>query len=130
MEKSIDIYSNIEIGGDYLGEWLKEVTSFNTMITPVIIKIVFWIGVIGCVIGGIGMFFNGSGVVGGLLCILLGPLVVRVYCELIIVIFKIFQALKQIENNLSGNVPSYSIGNSDLQFTPANITSSVGDVTE
>lgn len=113
-----------------MGEWLKEASSFDTMITPVVIKIVFWIGVIGCVIGGIGMFFNGSGIIGGLLCILLGPVVVRIYCEIIIVIFKIFQALKQIENNLPGNVPIDSIGNSDLQSTPPDITSSVGDVTE
>jgi hypothetical protein len=113
-----------------LGEWLKEASSFDTMITPVIIKIVFWIGVIGCVIGGIGMFFNDSGVVGGLLCILLGPVVVRIYCELIIVVFKIFQALKQIENNLPGNVPGYSISSSDLQSTPPDIASSAGGVTE
>ena len=112
-----------------MGEWLKGASSFDTMITPVIIKIVFWIGVIGCVIGGIGMFFNDGGVVGGLLCILLGPLVVRVYCEIIIVMFKIFQALKQIENNLP-NVLRYSTSNPDLQSTPPDITSSVGDVTE
>ena len=110
-----------------MAEWLKKASSFDTMITPVIIKIVFWIGVIGCVIGGIGMFFNDDGVVGGLLCIFLGPLVVRVYCELIIVIFKIFRALKQIENNLSGNVPSYSSSNPGLQSPPADITNSVGD---
>jgi hypothetical protein len=110
-----------------LGEWLKEASSFDTMITPVVIKIVFWIGVIGCVIGGIGMFFNGSGIISGLLCILLGPVLVRIYCEIIIVIFKIFQALKQIENNLSSNVPSYSSNDPGLQATPANITNSVGD---
>jgi len=110
-----------------LGEWLKEASSFDTMITPVVIKIVFWIGVIGCVIGGIGMFFNDSGIVSGLLCILLGPLVVRIYCEIIIIMFKIFQALKQIENNLSGNVPSYSSSNTGLQSTPTNITNSMGD---
>lgn len=109
-----------------MGEWLKQVGSFDTMITPIIIKIVFWIGVIGCVIGGIGMFFNDE-VVGGLLCIFLGPLLVRLYCELIIVMFKIFQSLKQIENNLPGNVPSYSNSNPGLQSTPADITNSVGD---
>lgn len=110
-----------------MGEWLKEASSFDTMITPVVIKIAFWIGVIGCVIGGIGMFFNGSGVVSGLLCILLGPVLVRIYCEIIIVIFKIFQALKQIENNLSDNVPSYSTSDPSLQATSADITNSVGD---
>ena len=111
-----------------MGEWLKEVSSFDTMITPIIIKIIFWVGVIACVIGGIAMAFNDSGV-GGLLCILLGPLVVRLYCEIIIVIFKIFQSLKQIENGLP-NVPSYSTSNPFLYSTPPDVTSSVGDVTE
>lgn len=98
-------------------EWLKKAVSFDTMITPFIIKIVFWIGVIGCVIGGIGMFFNGAGVLSGLLCIFLGPLAVRIYCELIIVVFKIFEALKQIEAKQSDAGPRYS-SNPSIQFTP------------
>ena len=112
-----------------MGEWLKQATSFDTMITPLIIKIVFWIGVIGCVIGGIGMFFNGSGVVSGLFCILLGPLVVRIYCELIMVIFKIFQALQQIANNLPGNGSQYSTSKPDLYSAPSDTIASV-DVAE
>lgn len=97
-------------------EWLKKAVGFDTMITPFIIKIVFWIGVIGCIIGGIGMFFNGAGFISGLLCILLGPLAVRIYCELIMVIFKIFETLKQIEENKSSTGPKYSNNNPDTQL--------------
>jgi len=98
-----------------LEKWLKKAVGFDTMITPFIIKIVFWIGVIGCVVGGIGMFFSGAGVVSGLLCIFLGPLAVRIYCELIMVIFKIFEALKQIEEKQSDAGPKYST-KPDIQF--------------
>lgn len=98
-------------------DWLKKAVSFDTMITPFIIKIVFWIGVIGCVVGGIGMFFNGAGFISGLLCIVLGPLAVRIYCELVMVIFKIFEALKQIAEKPTGTGPRYSNPDPDTQFT-------------
>lgn len=98
-------------------EWLKKAINFDAMITPFIIKIVFWIGVIGCVIGGIGMLFTGVGVVNGLLCIFLGPLAVRIYCELMMVIFKILETLKQITQRQSGAGPQYGSHHSDIRRT-------------
>ena len=69
--------------------------SFRTMITPIIIQVIFWVGVVGCVIMGLG------GVVGGrplwgLGLIVLGPLAVRVECELLILLFRIHDALQEI----------------------------------
>lgn len=78
------------------------------MITPIFIQIIFWIGVAACVILGIiqmvqgtGMRYGGGSVVlSGLLTLLLGPLVVRIYCELLIVIFKMNETLTDIRNEL------------------------------
>lgn len=78
------------------------------MVTPVIIQILFWIGVVVSVIGGLisivrgaGASYGGGGMVlVGLLWIFLGPIIVRIYCELLIVIFSINDTLTDIKNQL------------------------------
>lgn len=81
-------------------------TNFDKMITPTIIKILFWVGVALSVLSG--LFFIVSGVISpfrggdmvlmGLLTIVVGPIIVRVNCELLIVIFKMHEALDKIAN--------------------------------
>lgn len=85
----------------------KEFISFDKMITPSIIKILFWIGLIMAVV--IGLVSIGSGITSvygggaqvfmGIIIIILGPLTVRVYCELLIIIFKIHENLVEINKN-------------------------------
>jgi len=79
--------------------------SFRTMITPVIIQIIFWIGVNLCIILGIGYMVFGSrystgAVVYGLLILIFGPLLVRIYCEILIVFFRINETLTDIKHTL------------------------------
>jgi hypothetical protein len=79
--------------------------SFRTMITPVIIQIIFWIGVALCIIFGIATILVGSrfghgGPVYGLLILLFGPVVVRIYCEILIIFFRINETLTEIKHNL------------------------------
>ncbi|MGY4688568.1 DUF4282 domain-containing protein [Salibacterium sp. K-3] len=82
--------------------------NFNTMITPVIIKVIFWIGVVLSIIGGLIQFFigmtadfgGGGQVFLGLLTIVLGPLFTRIYCELLIIFFKMQESLHQINGKL------------------------------
>ncbi len=83
--------------------------TFRKMLTPMIIQVIFWIGVAVCVIGGIITIvtgadrrYGGTTVLYGLLSILLGPLVVRIYCELLIVIFRINETLTDIKNKMNG----------------------------
>ena len=71
--------------------------SFRKMITPVIIQLVFWAGIAACVIGGLVLLAGGAGLRGAG-AILLGPLVVRVWCETVIVMFKINDALQDIRS--------------------------------
>lgn len=82
--------------------------NFKKMIVPLIIKILFWIGVVICVITGLveiihgasAQYGGGSQVIMGLLTMLIGPLGVRIWCELLIVIFTINDTLTEIKNFL------------------------------
>ena len=75
--------------------------SFDRMITPAIIKVLFWIGLAFSVLGGLGFLVAASGgaKVLGLIYLIVGPLFVRVYCELLIVIFKMTDTLGVIARN-------------------------------
>lgn len=66
---------------------MNEYLTFRRMITPVLIQVIFWIAVVAIVIAGIVQL--GQGDVSGIFLILLGPLVARIYAELLIVIFRI-----------------------------------------
>jgi hypothetical protein len=80
--------------------------SFRRMITPIIIQIIFWVLAVLSFIVGIGIIIFGviQNVVGlvlyGLLLMLLGPLVIRIYCEALIVFFRINDTLTEINHKL------------------------------
>ena len=90
---------------------MSDFLAFRTMITPVIIQIVFWIGVVGCVLAGLGAMIVGSryggpgSVLYGLFIIVLGPLLVRIYCELLIIFFRMNETLTEIKNALAQRQP-------------------------
>ena len=73
---------------------MNDILTFKKMITPVIIQIIFLIGCLGAVGYGIGMI--GSSVLFGLFSMAGGILVVRVYCELMILLFRINDNLEAI----------------------------------
>jgi hypothetical protein len=89
----------------------KSFLSFERMITPVIIKILFWIGLVGSAIAGVAVFFSGliggvsnssfaaviGGLIGGPLVIFLGALSARIYAELLILAFRINETLTDIK---------------------------------
>jgi hypothetical protein len=84
---------------------MNDFLSFRTMITPVIIQIIFWIGVALCIIFGIGYLVVGArygtgGPVYGLLILLFGPVAVRIYCEILIIFFRINETLTEIKHTL------------------------------
>jgi hypothetical protein len=90
---------------------MEDFLRFKRMITPVIIQIVFWIGVVLCVLSGfvqivmgVGGHEGGARVLLGLLTILLGPIAVRIYCEILIVLFSINDTLTDIKNKMRDTV--------------------------
>jgi len=76
--------------------------SFRKMITPVIIQIIFWIGVAAAIIGGIVVLAAADEAgtkVLGLLYMILGPFYWRVACEIVILFFRMNETLTDIKNN-------------------------------
>ena len=98
---------------------LSDILSFKKMITPMVIAIVFWIGVAVTIVsaiisffGGIALMVNGQ-VGGGILSIFLsvvylvvGPIIIRIYCELIMIFFRIYETLVEIRNNQNAAKPA------------------------
>jgi hypothetical protein len=69
------------------------------MITPVVIQVIFWIGV---VVVAFQAFSNMRyDFFSGLLLLILGPIIVRVYTEILIVLFKMNDWLGEINQSLS-----------------------------
>ena len=83
---------------------LNKFFNFDEMVTPLIIKIIYWFGIVVTVLSGLGGIISGIGsrygggvtVIVGLLTIVFGPLLVRVWCELLIVLFEIHKNLVEI----------------------------------
>ena len=68
------------------------------MITPVILKALFWIVVLVIVVGAIVTMVGGQ-FWYGLLSLILGPFVLRIFFELILVTFQINDSLADIRKN-------------------------------
>jgi hypothetical protein len=74
------------------------------MITPVIIQIVFWVGVAVIVVASFSLMVaddeaTGVGPLAGIGLLLFGTLLWRVYCELLILFFRMNETLTDIRNN-------------------------------
>jgi type II secretory pathway component PulF len=78
---------------------LKDYLTFRKMITPRIIQLLFWAGTLLCVIWSLLTFFIGWGFIFGILLVILGPLMIRLWCELLILFFRINETLTEIKNN-------------------------------
>jgi len=88
---------------------VREALFFDTMLTPKIITFVYWLSLFFVVIAGFGAMFSGFGGVTfskfiyGLLIIVGGALGARIWCEILIVIFKINENIKNFINQQSTN---------------------------
>jgi hypothetical protein len=81
---------------------MNEYMSFKKMITPAIIQGLFWLVVAGCVISGLIQL--ASEPLAGILLIILGPFVARIYAELLLIMFKIHERLGDIQVLLEKNL--------------------------
>jgi hypothetical protein len=72
------------------------------MITPTIITFIYWLALLAAVIAGLGTMFGGMGGSGflgflmGILVIVFGVIAARIWCELLIVLFRMNEALQEI----------------------------------
>ncbi|WP_331281112.1 DUF4282 domain-containing protein [Guyparkeria halophila] len=83
---------------------MKDLLFFDKMLTPKFITVIYWLLLVGVVIGGIGMMFGGFNgfsfgtFISGLLTIVFGAIGARIWCELMIVLFKMNEALQDMRH--------------------------------
>jgi hypothetical protein len=70
---------------------------FDKMIVPKLIVILYWILLAVSILGGLATIFT-VGFFAGIFSLILGPLFVRIWCELLIVMFKINESLQVIRD--------------------------------
>ena len=76
---------------------MRSLFFFDTMLTTTIITVVYWLGLLGVLVSSIGLIFNGS-ILVGLATLVGGAIALRIWCELLVVIFKIHENLQKIAN--------------------------------
>lgn len=64
------------------------------MITPGVLKILSYVAMVVCVIAGI--FMLGMEPISGIATIVVGPIAVRIYTELMLVLFEIHTEIKKL----------------------------------
>lgn len=83
---------------------MKNIFFFDSMLTPKIITFVYWLSLLGGLFAAIGVMFSQSAyagvgianVLGGVLLFIGIAIAARIYCEILIVIFKIHDNLKKL----------------------------------
>ncbi len=81
---------------------LMDFLTFRLMVTPIIIQVIFWLGIIVIVISALAQFSSPyyGNPLAGLLILIIGPLLWRVLCELYILLFRIHDSLNDIKSDL------------------------------
>ena len=76
---------------------MKSFINFEYMITPGILKILSYIGMVVSVIVGLFTTFTADAY-AGISMVVLGPIACRIYAELMLVIFECHKTLKEIRD--------------------------------
>jgi hypothetical protein len=78
---------------------------FERLIAPILIKLMYWVGMVAILIAGVAGFFNGDGGPGRILltliALLFSLLIWRLLNELLILAFNIYERLVEIRDLLS-----------------------------
>lgn len=81
---------------------MRQILFFDSMLTPKVITLVYWFLLFGAVITGIGTWFTGfegftfGRFITGILIMVGGAIGARIWCELLIVLFKMNEALQEM----------------------------------
>ena len=84
---------------------MKSVLTFESMITPKIITFLYWLLLLGVAVGGVGTMLSFGRIsfasfATGLLVMAGGALAARIWCELLIVLFKINEHMQTVSKRL------------------------------
>ena len=80
----------------------KDFITFKSMVTPYLIQIIFWLGIV--IVFATGIFLMTSGgieILAGLFMWFFGVFYVRVFCEIMIIFFRIYDTLREIKDSLA-----------------------------
>ena len=77
---------------------MRDVLFFDSMLTPKIITLVYWLLLGGALVSGLGTMFTGGfgSFLMGLFVMVAGAVGARIWCELLIVLFKIHENIKKV----------------------------------
>ena len=79
---------------------IKALLRFNILITPKLIEVIFWLGCLVCLFSGIFTIVKQNRYLVGIQIIILGPLVLRIIAENLMIFFKINENLNAIKEKL------------------------------
>lgn len=81
---------------------MRDLFFFDSMLTPKVITLVYWLLLLAAVVTGIGVWFAGfegftfGSFIKGLFIMAGGAIGARIWCELLIVLFKMNEALQEL----------------------------------
>jgi hypothetical protein len=81
-------------------DFVKDFLLFRRMLSPIIIPLVFWVVLVLLVMGGIQELCIPEHRWKGLQVLIIGPLLIRLFCEFLLVFFRIDQLLRDIKLKL------------------------------
>lgn len=79
---------------------MKDLMFLDNMLTPKVITFIYWLMLISSVVMGLKAMFTsyGPGFIVGLFMVIGGVVFSRIFCELLIILFKMNEALQEIRN--------------------------------
>ncbi|MCX8518763.1 MAG: DUF4282 domain-containing protein [Methylophilaceae bacterium] len=86
---------------------MQDIFYLETMLTPKVITFVYWLLLFFVLLAGLGTIFRGADFISfltGLLIIVGGGVGARLWCELLIVLFKIHENIKKLAEADTGNM--------------------------
>ncbi len=83
---------------------MKDFLLFRKMIAPILIQIAFWVAVIVFIYTGILDLIYQSNWLLSLEILILGPIVARLVCEVLLLLFRINERVSAIAEQLVGDV--------------------------
>lgn len=83
---------------------MKDLFFFDKMLIPKIIVIFYWFSLVAVVLSGVGSMFEfdqgltAKGFFMGILVIIFSAVLARIWCELLVVLFKMNEALQELRH--------------------------------
>jgi positive regulator of sigma E activity len=80
---------------------MQDLLGFDKMVTPIIIRILYFLGLLGVLVATVvAQCFPGQRILTGLAILVFGAIMVRVYSELLILLFRIHDNLVSINQQM------------------------------